>query len=67
MTSINDLLRKYQKIECLFMTKEITEFRRELEKFKTEQIQNINTLQAMNNKGQNTAQIKLLNNIIGSA
>ena len=65
MTTINDLLRKYQKIECLFMTKEISEFRKELEKFKTDQIQIINTLSAMNNKGQNTPQIKLLNDLIG--
>jgi protein subunit release factor A len=66
MESINSLLGKYQKLESLFMCKEITEFKATLEKFKTEQIQIRNTLSAMNNKGQNTAQIKQIDQIIGS-
>lgn len=65
MTTINEMLYKYQRIESLFMTPEITEFKKLLEKFKIEQNQLINTLSAMNVKGENNAQIKLLTDIIG--
>ena len=38
MKTINQLLKKYENIECLFMTKEITEFKKELLDFKAEQL-----------------------------
>lgn len=65
MTTINGLLEKYQKIEALFMTKEIADFRAEMESFRREIIGYIRTLQAMNSKGQNNETIRVLENLIG--
>ena len=67
MTTINSLLRKYQRIEAEFFTKEISEFKAEMEKFRTEIIQSASLLSAMNDKGQNTLAIKILNDLVGSA
>ena len=65
MTTINGLLEKYQHIESLFMTKEIEDFKKEIEAFRRELIGHIRTLEAMNDKGQNTEAIRILNNLIG--
>lgn len=65
MPTINGLLEKYQTIECLFMTKEISDFRREIEAFRREVIGYARTLQAMNDKGKNTEAIQILNNLVG--
>ena len=64
MTTINDLLGKYQKLECLFMTKEVTDFRKELEKFKYEQTYMISVLEATSIK-ENIFAAKILRNIVG--
>lgn len=66
MITINELLRKYQKIEALFLTPEIAEFKRLLEKFKAEQNYMIRSLQDMQAVGHNTHDsVQLLINIIG--
>lgn len=65
MTTINGLLEKYQRIEAEFMTKEIAEFRTEMENFRRDIIGYIRNLEAMNTKGQNTEAIRILDNLIG--
>lgn len=63
--TIQTLLNKYQRIEAEFMTKEITEFKNLMLQFKSEFYQIQNNLEAMNDKGQNTQTIKLLESFVG--
>ena len=63
MTTINQLLEKYKKIEYLFMTKEITEFRNELLNFKAEQLRMLQVLDTNPLKYKET--ISIIENIIG--
>lgn len=63
MTTINQLLNKYQKIEALFMTKEITEFKNELLNLKAEQLRMLNVLST--DPKYYAATIPILENLIG--
>jgi hypothetical protein len=63
MKTINQLLKKYENIECLFMTKEITDFKKELLDFKAEQLKMIWVLSSNEQKYKET--ISILENLIG--
>jgi hypothetical protein len=63
MTTINELLWKYQKIEALFLTPEIAAFKAELVKFRDEQKRMIYALEA---SPSSRPCVALLRDIIGS-
>lgn len=67
MTTIVGLLEKYQKIECLFFTKEIQEFKAELEGLRRELNYMIFNLEAETWKTtENKEAIRLLRNLVGT-